>query len=313
MQRHDVFCSFILVTAMGIFGVPQLHATENGGTNKIPGVDTVAAGLMPPEGLRMTTFLGYYTASENRDGNGGKPSNISGFHFTAEALTVRFQYVWPGVNWLGANVETRVGQAVYTDIKFRADIQTPVGTIRRRGSDSGPIPGGILGPVMLGWHGQTLHQTLGPLLFYPTRGFDKTQVSNIASGYRSIAPYYGVTWIPNDNWEISTATSYLFNQTNRDTNYQSGRELNIDYGAEYVVRPSLRFGASGYVYKQLTDDRLNGIAVAGGNRGQALAIGPSLRYRVTKDFGITFKWQTEFKVENRAIGNRFYLQFLTVL
>ncbi len=313
MQRENVCRSYIFIFAVGILCAQPLHATENGGTNKIPGVDTVAAGLMPPEGLRLTTFLGYYTANENRDGNGNKPSNISDFHFTAEALTLRLQYVWPGVSWLGANVETRVGQALYTDVKFRADIQTPVGTIRRRGSDRGAIPGGILGPVLLGWHGQTLHQTLGPLLFYPTRGFDKSKTSNIATGYRSIAPYYGVTWIPNDKWEISTATSYLINQTNRETNYRSGRELNIDFGVDYQVRPFTRLGFSGYIYKQLTDDRLNGVAVAGGNRGQALAIGPSLRYRYSKDFGITLKWQTEFTVENRAIGNRFYVQFLNVL
>ena len=79
------------------------------------------------------------------------------------------------------------------------------------------------------------------------------------------------------------------------------------------MRPFTRLGFSGYIYKQLTDDRLNGVAVAGGNRGQALAIGPSLRYRYSKDFGITLKWQTEFNVENRAIGNRFYVQFLNVL
>ena len=313
MQRHAVCRSFILAITLGIVGVPPLHATENGGTNKIPGVDTVASGLMPPEGWRVTTFLGYYAANENRDGNGNKPSNISDFHFTAEALTVRLQYVWPGVTWLGANVESRVGQALYTGIKFRADIQTPVGTIRRRGSDNGPLPGGLFGPVLLGWHSPTLHQTLGPVLFYPTRGFDKSKTSNIASGYRSIAPYYGVTWMPNEKWEISAATSYLFNQKNRETNYQSGRELNIDFGVDYMVRPFTRLGVSGYIYKQLTDDRLNGIAVAGGNRGQALAIGPSLRYRFSKDFGITLKWQAEFNVENRAIGNRFYLQFLNVL
>jgi hypothetical protein len=49
--------------------------------------------------------------------------------------------------------------------------------------------------------------------------------------------------------------------------------------------------------------------VPGGNRGQAVAVGPFIRYHPSRDWGITFKWQHEYLVENRPSGNRFFLQF----
>jgi len=270
-------------------------------------------GFMPPPGWRITTFVANYTADENRDGNGDLPRNISNFYFSAKAVTMRFQYVWPDVEWLGANVETRFGHALYTDLEFRADIQTPGGVIRRRGADSGTLPAGFVAPILLGWHGKTLHQTVGPIYSYPTRRFEKTKVSNITTGFSSLSAFYGVTWLPDDKWELSSGMFYVLNRTNPETNYRSGRELSIDVGAGYFVNPAWQIGASGYLYKQVSDDSVNGVAVAGGNRGQVMALGPFIRYRPSKTFGVTLKWQPEFNAENRPIGNRLYLQFLHVL
>ena len=107
---------------------------------------------------------------------------------------------------------------------------------------------------------------------------------------------------------MSISSVYLYNWTNTRTHYQSGQEINVDYGVGYHVTPALQLGASGYLYKQVTDDRLNGQAVAGGNRGQALAIGPFVRWHPSDRWGVTFKWQAEASVRNRAEGNRFFLQ-----
>ena len=59
---------------------------------------------------------------------------------------------------------------------------------------------------------------------------------------------------------MSISSVYLYNWTNTRTQYQSGQEINVDYGVGYHVTPALQFGASGYLYKQVTDDRLNGQA-----------------------------------------------------
>jgi hypothetical protein len=63
---------------------------------------------------------------------------------------------------------------------------------------------------------------------------------------------------------------------------------------------------SRYVYKQVTDNEDGGkVAFNGGNRGRAVAVGPFVRYRPSRDWGVTVSWQPEFLVENRASGNRF--------
>jgi hypothetical protein len=60
-------------------------------------------------------------------------------------------------------------------------------------------------------------------------------------------------------------------------------------------------GAGGFVYKQTTDDKLNGAIVAN-NKGQAFAVGPSIKYDGRKGFFIAAKWWREFGVRNRAEG-----------
>ena len=75
-----------------------------------------------------------------------------------------------------------------------------------------------------------------------------------------------------------------------------------------MATPAWQVGLNGYLYLQVPDDELNGSAVPGGNKGRAVAIGPFVRYHPSKDWGITLKWQHEYLVENRASGNRFFLQ-----
>ena len=123
-----------------------------------------------------------------------------------------------------------------------------------------------------------------------------------------MAPAYWITWLPNDLVEVSGSFVYLYNFENDTTDYKSGQEFNLDWGLGYAVTPTWQAGLNGYFYQQTTDDTINGSSVAGGNRGRASAIGPFIRFHPSKDFGIALKWQHEYQVENRASGDRFFLQ-----
>jgi hypothetical protein len=72
-------------------------------------------------------------------------------------------------------------------------------------------------------------------------------------------------------------------------------------------------GVSGYVYRQIRDDEVNGQKFGDGNRGQVLSIGPFLRYHPAKNWGLTLKWQIEGDARNRTQGNRIFLQFAAQL
>lgn len=297
----------ILLAGLAMAAAVDVVATEGGGTSKALGVDTVLSGVMPPEGLRVTTFLAYYDANHTLDSTGSDRAGLSNFNLSVTALTPRLQYVWPGVRWWGANVETRIGVSLFVDANVRFDAQTPVGKIHREGSSTG-MGDALIGPALLGWHSERFHQTFGPEFFIPTGKFDKTNLANRGRGYSAWGPAYLFTWFPADSVEVSGSLIYLINRKNGDTNYRSGREVSFDYGVGYALSPALQLGANGYLYKQVTDDQLNGQLFGDGNRGQVIAIGPFLRYHPSADWGITLKWQREMRVENKTRGDRLFLQ-----
>jgi hypothetical protein len=284
-------------------------ATESGGTSKALGVDTVLAGVMPPPGLRLTAFASDYHADRTLDGSGNPVAGLSNFSLKADALTFRLQYVWPDVVFWGANLETRIGAVADVNSRVQFDVRTPAGTtVTRQGSVHG---GGdlLLAPALLGWHSEHLHQIAGIEFFLPTGSFNAAQLANPGRGYFSYGATYLATWLPSDAIEVSAAPIYLVNNRNPDTNYRSGQEFSIDYGAGYAPTQAVQIGASGYVYKQLTDDSQNGQTIAGGNRGRAFALGPFIRYRPANNWGVVLKWQHETWVENRPKGDRLFLQF----
>lgn len=309
MTTHLCFASWLFIALAAALPPSDAMASEGGNTNKALGVDTVLTGVMPPPGMRLTTYVGYYTADETLDGQGDPRPNLSNFHVNATAVTARFQYVYPNAKLFGADIETRVGLTFFADVDVRFDVQTPGGQIHRSGAANGAFPGGLFAPLLLGWHGETVHQITGLELFFPAREYRPTKLANISSGYWSAAPAYWITWFPIAPVEVSGSFVYLYNFENGTTNYKSGQEFNVDWGLGYDVTPTWQAGLNGYYYQQTTDDQLNGNDVAGGNRGRAAAVGPFIRFHPSRDFGIALKWQKEFAVENRASGNRFFLQF----
>ena len=66
-------------------------------------------------------------------------------------------------------------------------------------------------------------------------------------------------------------------------------------------------GVGGYVYRQWSDDKVGGVALAG-SRGRSQSIGPSVRYANGKGWLITAKVEKEFGVRNRAQGSQFWLK-----
>jgi len=100
---------------------------------------------------------------------------------------------------------------------------------------------------------------------------------------------------------------YTYNFENRDTSYKSGQEFHFDYSLGWGVGHGWVLGAGGYVYRQVTDDKLNGQSVPN-NKGRAYAIGPSLKYDSGKGWFVTAKWQKETGVRNRAQGDAFWVK-----
>ncbi|MBL8360737.1 MAG: transporter [Rubrivivax sp.] len=285
-------------------------ATEGGGTAKILGVETVMAGVMQAPGQwRVVTVVGHYRSEHTLDGNGNPRAPLSNFDLKVTAFAMRFQYVWPELKLLGADVESRFGAAWYTDTTLSFDVATPGGPVHRADASTGHGDA-LLAPITLGWKSPSLHQIAGLEIYVPWGRFDTSRLANRTRGYLAVAPAYRFTWFPAPALEVSGNLIYLLNRENPDTRVKSGRELSFDYGIGYTLAPGWQVGASGYLYRQVSDDTLRGIRVApDGNRGRVAATGPFLRWYTSDGMGITLKWQVESGARNKTDGNRFFLQF----
>ena len=301
-------CKVIGLTALLVLVPNAAIATEGGGTARALGVDTVVAGVMPPPGLQLTTFLIDYVANHTLDSAGNDRAGISNFKLNVTGAAFRFAYVWPDAKLWGADIQSRVALGPF-NAHVRFDVQTPNGKVHRDSSMSG-LGDPLISPVILGWHGERYHQMAGVYLYVPIGNFDKTRLANTSRGYYTVAPQYWYTWFPQDGIEFSGNLIYLINFENPDTNYTSGNEVGLDYALGFDADPDWQIGISGFLYKQMSDDKRNGQVVGDGNRGQAVGVGPFVRYHPSRDWGITFKWQYETQVENRPQGNRFLLQVM---
>ncbi|AUZ62252.1 phenol degradation related protein (plasmid) [Pseudomonas sp. XWY-1] len=260
---------------------------------------------MPPPGLTNFFYLSDYRANETKDSDGHDKSNIHDFDLHVQALSMRMDYVYTDYSILGAKVESRFALPfVKGDISFNVD--TPVGRVRRSENQDG-VGDLMLAPVILGWSSPRYHQLVGVDIFAPIGSYDKDRMFNSGRNTWSYGPWYAFTAYPLENLEVSAKLIYLVNGKNPDTDYRSGHEFNADYNLAYNFTREWQVGLNGYIYKQLSDDERDGHTFGDGNRGQVVAFGPTIKYQ-TPEIGLVAKWQHETQVENRASGDRIWLQ-----
>ncbi|MDT4792043.1 putative MetA-pathway of phenol degradation [compost metagenome] len=285
--------------------ISLVQATEGGGTAYPLGVNTVLAGKMPPPGLTNFFYLSDYRADETKDSSGHDKANIENFDLHVQALSMRMDYVYTDYSLFGAQVESRFALPfIKGDVSF--DVKTPAGRVHRSEHQDG-VGDLMLAPLVLGWSSPRFHQLVGVDIFAPTGSYDEDRLFNPGRNTWAYGPWYAFTAYPLEKLEVSAKLIYLINGENSDTNYRSGHEFNADYNIAYNITREWQLGLNGYLYKQLSDDEQHGETYGDGNRGQVVAFGPSVKYQ-TPEIGFVMKWQHEELVENRASGDRFWLQ-----
>jgi hypothetical protein len=284
-------------------------ATEGGGNSYPFGVETNYNGLMLPEGLHTFIYYSHYSASHMKDNNGDDNRQLAKFKIEANIAALRFSYIWPGVHVFGANVETRVVQSVAAiDLDMAVARRAPLGPLDRSGSRTG-LADTSFSPFILGWHSPSYHQTVGLDSHLKLGAYDVSERVNTGRNYYQIAPFYAMTWFPAKGFDVNAKIRYAINSKNKETNYQSGDELSLEFSGGYRVSPKLAIGINGYLYRQVTDDKQNGVKVNGnGNRGSVNAIGPYIAYSFTPNLTVIVKAQSEFGARNRPEGTRLWVQ-----
>lgn len=287
----------ILTTVITMTAVAApAYASETGGSAYPNGAESVGVAQLPPPGTYLLSYTNYYTAERLNDGKGD--SAVPDFSVDAFANTARVVHV-TGTKILGATVAMQVLVPV-------VDLKVSAAGARQHRFGVGDV---IVNPLILGWRKGNWNFVAAMDTFVPTGRYKHTDLANIGRNYWTFEPVAAVTYVsPKGGPEFSFKLMYDFNTKNKATNYQSGQEFHTDGTLAYSIG-KLTIGATGYYYKQTTDDRQNGLRVGpDGNRGEAIAAGPLVRYVIGGKVPIIAQWQHEFHAENRPQGDKLWLR-----
>ncbi len=109
---------------------------------------------------------------------------------------------------------------------------------------------------------------------------------------------------PETGREFSATAGFTYNFENTDTDYQSGIDAHLDWGASQFLSEQLHVGLAGYFYYQITGDSGSG-AKLGDFKSRVNAIGPQVGYIFNmgdKQAYLNLKGYWEFNANNRPEG-----------
>ncbi|MFC0132481.1 SphA family protein [Massilia eurypsychrophila] len=287
---------------LGLVLCAPAAATEGGGSIYPNGVENFLVGAMPPPGFYPLVYATSYRATELRDGRGNDiASAVGGFRVHVAGVIPRFIWV-TGQKLLG-------GQLAVHAIVPVLNVDVQVGANRGRNTGIGDLNLA----AALGYHvSPKLHYVLALEANAPTGQYDRNDVASIGRNHWNIEPLVAVSYIQEKGLNADIKLMYDYNFRNKDTGYQSGQEAHADYALGWGLGNGFVAGVSGYVYRQVTDDKLADRTVEG-NRGRAFAIGPSVRYKTAQGWMITAKYERQYDVRNRASGAAFWIKTIVPL
>lgn len=295
-----------LAAALGALALAAPAQAKEGPDQYPNGAENWFAGAVPPPGNYFVNYAGYYSG-KLRDGNGNAVNAGGSTPKVAAAFdALRFVQV-TGQKLFGADWGWHV---IVPVVHQSLDIAPLGGKATKTGLGDVTID-----PLILAWHTPTLHYAAAVDINLPVGAYDKNDPrKSIGTNYLSIEPIFGVTWLGAGGWEVSGKFMLNLKRKNSDTDYQSGTDFHMDYLVGRTMGP-WGFGLSGYFLKQISDDKQAGVSVGtDGNRGQVLAIGPSVKYAAAPGAPMyVFQWQHEMKVENRFQGDKLWFKLVVPL
>lgn len=289
---RSVFAGLIATgLAMGV-----ATATESGASVYPAGVETVMPGMTPLPGASfLAEFDNFYQANALAGAKG--QSEIPGFHLRVGAWAVKFVHNW-GLHVLGGTLVSYAAAPLLYE-----HLDGPFGSFDKTG-----LGNPIVEPLAVAYQRGTWNWWYGYDVFLPGPSYNKNDLLNIGQHNYAGAPTGAFTYLPSHSTEISSKLQYIVNGTDSATQYRSGNELIWEYDGMHNVAKKVAIGVNGYYYQQTTNDLLNGVRAGDGNRGRDVTVGPEIRCHFGH-LALIAKYQRDMLVENKTVGNSFWLQF----
>lgn len=307
-RTSSTFVSGLCGAALAIWlAVSPGHAAENGTGFYLLGSRGPMAGFLPPPGVYFQNDVYNYRASAGASRT---------FPFNGQIVAGITADVWlemPTVLWstplqvFGGNVAFSATQPIggpSTD--FGARLTGPLGnTLAINLHDSIFTNGDPVFSAMIGWHQGNFHWLGGVAVNVPIGNYQEGALANVAFNRWAADTFGAITWLdPSIGLDLSLAGGVTFNGTNDFTQYRTGTEFHLEWGAEKHFSKQFSLGLVGYYYQQLTGDSGAG-ATLGAFRGRALALGGTMAFNFevgTTPWSLRVKAYKELNVENRLEG-----------
>lgn len=251
-------------------GTTAVQATETGVPTYPPGVAKFDTAAFPPySGLYLQFQTSYSSSGRLNDANGDKlPID---FRSRVAAEAIRFIYVHD-FQIAGA---TAVSQVITPFVSL--DVGLDTGSFGFNSKRVG-LADVTVSPLILDWKlDEKNFFSLGLDLVVPTGSYSPTRPVNVGKNFFAAQPVMGYKYVDPEGLEAGALARLSINGTNPDTDYKSGTEFTVDYAVGWNMG-QWKPGIAGFYYKQISDDKQNGVKVGDGNRGEAFGIGPSITY-----------------------------------
>jgi hypothetical protein len=90
----------------------------------------------------------------------------------------------------------------------------------------------------------------------PVGNYSSSNIANLGIGHGAVDGGGGYTYFdPKSGREFSALTGFTYNLINPSTNYQSGVDWHLDWGASQWLSKTFFVGPAGYFYEQVSPDR----------------------------------------------------------
>src|SRR5206468_2252182 len=148
----------------------------------------------------------------------------------------------------------------------------------------------------------------------PVGVYSSTSLANLGLGHGAIDAGGGYTYFdPTKGHEFSAVAGFTYNFINPTTNYQSGVDFHLDWGASQFLSKQFFVGLVGYAYNQVTADSGPGDRV-GSFESRVFSVGPQIGYVFPLSDGqaqgfLGVKSYFEFGARNRPEGWNTWLTF----
>ncbi|MEX3969612.1 SphA family protein [Paraburkholderia caribensis] len=250
--------------------------------------------------MQILGYNVYYTGSIYTGSH-----DVAGSHASLVASALKAIYTWPVS--LASGKVTLSSEAVLGVGHLNVTAPTPQGQVS---SHSTSFLDPAIFPIEFTWHAANLTSSTGVAVWLPLGSYDQSAriVHGLGQNHYAIAPFEFITY-DMQNAILDLAIVGETNTTNSYTKYRSGNDITTTLALSYKVTTHLMLGPTAYYYKQISDDKQDGVNVPGGNRGQALGLGAQIVYGFGPGLGVLLKFFHETLVRNRVGGNALWFEF----